>query len=88
MDEFYRPSNSLFLFFLQVLTIVYTMSSLSTESINALKKQHLAALEYTQPRVTSNTPSTTSQSSTPKSNGSSKKKKQKTGMQPSIRSLK
>ncbi|CAG8604854.1 658_t:CDS:2 [Rhizophagus irregularis] len=54
------------------------MSSLSAESILALKKQQLAALDYTQPRVVSNAPSTTSQSSTPKSNGSSKKKKQKT----------
>lgn len=63
-----------------MLTIVHTMSSLSAESILALKKQQLAALDYTQPRVVSNAPSTTSQSSTPKSNGSSKKKKQKTGM--------
>jgi hypothetical protein len=88
VDEFHKPSNSLFLsFFPTRLTIVYTMSSLSAESIVALKKQQLAALEYTQPRVTSNAPSTTSQSFPQKSNGSSKKKKQKLGMPVTFGSL-
>jgi len=54
------------------------MSSLSAESFITLKKQQLAALEYTQPRVTNNASSTTSQSSTPRSTGPSKKKKPKT----------
>ncbi|GBB92429.1 hypothetical protein RclHR1_02000010 [Rhizophagus clarus] len=53
------------------------MSSLTAESILALKNQQLAALKYTQPRVANNAPSTTSQNFTSKSNGSSKKKKQK-----------